>query len=198
MNVLLVTSEGACGIAEGEVGRLERDIVERASGCWEWVGPVAPHTGYGTYYSLACRLFRVHRLVYALTKGTPGPAIDHLCRNKICVNPDHLESVSVRTNTLRGIGPSARNAAKTHCKRGHLLDAENCRTKRGPHGPLRTCRSCARIQARHRWELFKRLHSAKDREKHWQSRKTNCAECVGFLQTLKTEEVRNARLTCNL
>lgn len=74
-----------------------------------------------------------------------GKVIDHLCRNGACVNPGHLEPVTVRENTLRGVGPSAVNAAKTHCLRGHQFTEEN--TYRPPKEPhKRKCRECGRIR----------------------------------------------------
>lgn len=57
--------------------------------------------------------------------------LDHLCRVRGCVNPAHLEIVDNTTNILRGEGPTAQNARKTHCKRGHELNAENVRVCRG-------------------------------------------------------------------
>lgn len=84
-----------------------------------------------------------HRVAYEQAHG-PIPAgleIDHLCRNPLCVNPDHLEAVTHRENVLRGVGPTALNARKTHCKRGHEFSPEN--TYRDPAGGRR-CRQCAR------------------------------------------------------
>lgn len=62
-----------------------------------------------------------HRVAYEVVHGpiSAGLVIDHLCRNRWCCNPDHLEPVTNSTNILRGTGASARNAAKTHCPAGH-------------------------------------------------------------------------------
>jgi len=74
-----------------------------------------------------------------------GLQLDHLCRNRACVRPDHLEPVRSRENTLRGFGPSAINARKTVCAHGHPFDEAN--TGRSPNG-RRFCRECGRIRAR--------------------------------------------------
>jgi hypothetical protein len=70
--------------------------------------------------------------------------LDHLCRNPACVRPDHLEAVTARENTLRGIGPTAVNALKTHCVHGHEFTPENTRMK----GIRRVCRECQRAANR--------------------------------------------------
>jgi hypothetical protein len=67
--------------------------------------------------------------------------IDHLCRNRACCNPEHLEAVSRKENILRGKAPSAVNAKKTHCHRGHLLSLENCDKYELKFG-IRKCKIC--------------------------------------------------------
>jgi len=79
-----------------------------------------------------------HRWIYEQVVG-PIPAgldLDHLCRNRWCVNPEHQEPVTRRENLLRGDTVTARNAAKTHCSRGHLLPPYE-------PGKKRQCRRCA-------------------------------------------------------
>jgi hypothetical protein len=114
---------------------------DRSDGCWVWNG--APmNTGYGQYRN---RL--AHRLVYELLVG-PIPeslTLDHLCRNRICVNPAHLEPVTFKENVLRGESLPARNARKTHCPQGHPYDEEN--TYVSPRG-WRQCRTCIRERMR--------------------------------------------------
>lgn len=75
-------------------------LIEVSSGCWEWTGS-RNNRGYGTY-----RAQMVHRLVWEHARSAlaPGDTIDHLCRNKACANPDHLEPVSGRVNILRSRG----------------------------------------------------------------------------------------------
>jgi hypothetical protein len=117
--------------------------------CWIWKGARSSE-GYARFYSGQNEKKRstyqyVHRLVYEAFVGPipEGLHIDHLCRNRACVNPEHLETVTPRVNLLRGAGPPAQNARKTHCKAGHSL-AENVRLYHG----RRQCRECDKLQHR--------------------------------------------------
>ncbi len=95
--------------------------IKQSGDCWLWTGEKITD-GYARFYISGKRI-RAHRFIYELLIG-PIPAeleLDHLCRNPLCVNPFHLEAVTHRVNTLRGKGPTARNAIKIHCLRGHLL-----------------------------------------------------------------------------
>lgn len=121
------------------IGRVKRV----QSGCWEWQGNITPN-GYGAWYGLKGpyeeRL--AHRISYRAFTG-PIPAglqIDHLCRNRCCVNPAHLEAVTRKVNILRGESSSAQNARKTHCPKGHPYEQGNIyRLAQG----TRICRQCA-------------------------------------------------------
>lgn len=102
--------------------------VDRSGGpgaCWIWTG--ALHTaGYGVLWGGrddARRWLRAHRVAYELLVGPipDGMTLDHLCRNRRCVNPDHLEAVSNVENVMRGVGLGPTNAAKTLCPNGHRL-----------------------------------------------------------------------------
>lgn len=87
---------------------------------------------------------KAHRVAYELLVGPipEGFTIDHLCRRKNCVNPNHLEAVTNRENVLRGVGATAHNAAKTECIRGHPFDETN--TYFHPRRLERRCRICQR------------------------------------------------------
>ena len=105
--------------------------------------------GYTKIVADGC-LWLTHRLAYTVWRGDipDGLQIDHLCRQRACCNPDHLEAVSCRENLLRGETLTAREAAQTHCLRGHELVGHN--VYRRPDGTnKRECRTC-RNTARHR------------------------------------------------
>lgn len=107
------------------------------SGCWVWTG--ARSEGYGRFSHNGV-VQPAHRVTYLTLVGpiAAGLHIDHLCRNRSCVNPEHLEPVTPRENVLRGIGPSAQHAMKTHCPAGHPYSAANTYLYRG----MRMCRAC--------------------------------------------------------
>lgn len=112
------------------------------SGCWLWIGSV-DRGGYGTFRIEKSKAVRAHRFSYEwLREPIPdGLTIDHLCRVKCCVNPWHMEPVTLRENILRSDGVSALSARKTHCDYGHPFDDGN--TYRGQKGK-RYCRACKR------------------------------------------------------
>jgi hypothetical protein len=103
-------------------------------------------TGYGRVWRDG-RMQSAHRAAYQDAYGPipEGLVLDHLCRVRLCVNPDHLEPVTHRVNILRGVGASARNVVKTHCPRGHAFTTEN--TYLNPRG-FRVCRECHRAADR--------------------------------------------------
>lgn len=111
--------------------------------CWEWTASLSKN-GYGKF-SLKNATISAHRLVYTIKHGSIScdSEVDHLCRNRKCVKPDHLEAVPQTVNTLRGDGVTAINAAKTHCIRGHLLNEPNLR-KAGIKNNKRHCLACDR------------------------------------------------------
>ncbi len=113
--------------------------VERVDDCWLWTG-ARHNAGYGQYGKPA-RL--AHRMSYEAFVGPipDGLTVDHLCRNRLCVNPSHLEPVALAVNVLRGESLPAKNARKTHCPKGHPYDETNTHiTKQG----WRICKACKR------------------------------------------------------
>lgn len=121
----------------------ERIVVDTATGCWNWTGAVNwKRGGYGTVTLTGRKTTSAHRLTYELVVGEipTGLDLDHLCRNRLCVNPKHLEPVTRRENLLRGQGATAINAAKTHCPQGHEYSPENTYVHPGTNN--RRCRTC--------------------------------------------------------
>ncbi len=88
-----------------------------ADDCWEWLACCVE--GYGQFFVANGKRVKAHRFAYELLVGTipDGLTLDHLCRNRKCCNPSHLEPVTVAENVLRGEGPCAQNARRTHCRR---------------------------------------------------------------------------------
>jgi hypothetical protein len=119
--------------------------VEKTEGCWNWVG-ARNAQGYG-HFRLNGWIQKAHRVSLMLA-GRPVPndlTVDHLCLNKSCVRPNHLEIVTAGENSLRGGNPPAQNARKTHCMRGHELAPDNL-IKTNTRS--RWCRTCHNERSR--------------------------------------------------
>lgn len=119
--------------------------VDASGDCWEWTGAVSQY-GYGLTRHGGYSTRMAHRALWSELVG-PIPkdmTIDHLCRNKLCVNPDHLEVVTMQVNQLRGYSPAGKNARKTHCKRGHPLSGDNIYR----YGTQRICKQCLLLRGR--------------------------------------------------
>jgi len=137
-----------------EVNRFWAKVQQDANGCWNWTA--FKLRGYGRFrrgnHNGVYPVVFAHRFSFELTNG-PIPSelvIDHLCRNPACVNPSHLEAVTPQTNTLRGVGPAAINAKKTHCPKGHKYSPENTiiEWRHGHSIKVRVCRLCKNVKTR--------------------------------------------------
>ncbi len=127
-------------------------IIQRLYSQAEQVGECLLRTGYVrkdgySLFSVGSRIDYAHRFAYELFASTipEGLEVDHLCRNRRCVNPAHLELVTSVVNTLRGEGPTAQNARKTHCPKNHPFDTVNTYIDKRGH---RYCRECERQKSR--------------------------------------------------
>lgn len=128
------------------------------SGCWKWLGNI-DKAGYGQgswTVEGRRRTFLVHRLTYELFVGPIplGLTIDHLCRNRGCVNPEHLEPVTHQVNVLRGESFAAKEARQTHCLRGHEFTVGN--TYFNEKAKNRSCKICHNYRNR-LWRASKKL-----------------------------------------
>lgn len=127
-----------------ESARLPVGYMVAESGCWDWVG--THNQGYGQTWDPVKKTYvRAHRWMYEQVRGAVPDwlELDHLCRNRGCCNPDHLEAVPTRINILRGQGVAAHRARQTHCKNGHPLNGENLRVRlNGGRG----CYTCQRAE----------------------------------------------------
>lgn len=121
---------------------MEKVVVDD-NGCWRYQGFLR-QDGYGAYQTKINGKkvnVRVHRATYEDRFGPVpnGLQLDHLCRVRDCCNPEHLEAVTAKVNSLRGVSPASDNAKKTHCVRGHDLSMSRYKAK------YRRCDQCTLI-----------------------------------------------------
>lgn len=158
-------------------------VPEPNTGCWLWTANTS-RDGYGKFSYKGGQL--AHRFAYEVVKGPipDGLRIDHLCRQRCCVNPDHLEAVTHRENCIRGL----RGMLTTHCPHGHEYTPEN--TTHNSKGG-RVCRECKRIDgqrrtAARRKNLPRPTHCARGHEyavhAYLYRGKRYCRVCAGIAQ----------------
>jgi hypothetical protein len=126
--------------------------VDTSGDCWLWTGSL---NGFG-YARFSVTIAPRRRINYGAhvwaweQEHGPVPAgleLDHLCRNRRCVNPAHLEAVSHQENVLRGVTLAASNLLKTHCPQGHPYSPENTYVLHHGNGTQRQCKTCSNARA---------------------------------------------------
>ena len=131
------------GLKRAYLGSLKSQCSVNEQGCWIWEGGVDPD-GYGVCWGVEVggkRVQRAHRVTFYLTFGFLPRVLDHIvCDNRRCCNPQHVQASTVKQNTLRGSGPTALNAVKTHCPHGHPYSGK----KFQQGGWVRICKICRR------------------------------------------------------
>ena len=99
--------------------------VEKTAACWNWIGSVWKNKTlpYGRFWHREIT-WSAARFIYSVVHGKipEGLTIDHLCKNSLCVNPNHLEAVTMKENILRGNGLAALNSRKNACPKGHSYE----------------------------------------------------------------------------
>lgn len=127
-----------------DMDRFLAKVTVAADGCWNWNASLT-EGGYGQFFVRGKR-WRSHRFSYTNHRGAipDGLELDHLCRNRQCCNPEHLEAVSRRENQKRGTSPVSLNIDATQCVNGHAFNEANTRYI----DDRRQCRACERDRKR--------------------------------------------------
>lgn len=137
----MYATDPASTVKEHDLDRFVDRIILRPDGCWDWGGNITTG-GYGRFATADGKTVAAHRYVWLWLRGRidEEKVIDHLCRNRACCNPEHLEPVTQRENLRRGL----QFALKTHCKHGHLYVPIK-------HGNNLWCRECKKTHDHKMW-----------------------------------------------
>ena len=171
------------------------------NGCWQYLGFVQPN-GYGTFWANG-KTRLAHRISYELAVGHPLPAghsrqLDHLCRNRSCVNPTHLEFVAAKENTLRSpIAPAAINARKTHCNQGHPLTGRNLRVSKEGSRICRICHTLKTIESQKRLGTYGQ-HKSRAKPKQPRIASLICKNGLHVLAETGSYTYADGHKTCRL
>lgn len=140
------------------------DIKVDTDECWLWAQNVNPNDGYGRVRLEfnGKRYYLAHRLMYEMCIGEIPPTyeLDHLCRNHLCINPDHLEPVTHSENVKRGLTPVINRfnaVTRTHCRRGHPWVPENLLISSKATGGKKYCKVCKNERLRERLKGHKEV-----------------------------------------
>lgn len=141
-----------------EIDRIfSRISINPNTNCWNWTG-AQDGAGYGVV-GWRNQSVRIHRLIYSYLiypipagRGKNIPVCDHLCNNRRCCNPDHIQIVTNKENILRGNGQSSINSKKIYCNNGHQLPEQ-----RNTQG-TRSCKICLK-------EYNKKYHKSHPRDR---------------------------------
>lgn len=127
--------------------------VNKTDTCWLWTGGTNGERGYGQHTAANGRHVYAHRRSFELANGpiADGLVIDHVCRTRLCVNPAHLEAVTMRENSIRGAHPSYVAHREDRCQKGHPFTEANTKWQGPADRPTRCCRTCVRERARERF-----------------------------------------------
>ena len=152
--------------SSADLERFMRYVQKDVGGCWNWTGATRGK-GYGAFW--LGRTFNAHRVIFVWTYGEPHCYLHHICENRRCVNPEHLEPTAYEQ-------PHHRGPWKNYCTHGHEFTEEN--TVINSRGE-RQCRECLRASSRRHKETNRERINARRREQrqHVVHASKRCERC---------------------